>query len=219
MYRGIFLPWYFPFFARPGPAGRASGTGKAGVGRRNKLSEDPRGSASRFLQLATCINMPMTRQTRYPDLIACHNGCFEVMHAIRLTALITIALVTPAMADATVPEEYQGVWASAQDCRQKMQNVLPHVVNRQNATCRVMQVLSSGRPGWHANTIYLNCGGSRSREIWHDENIDGADFLVTVEFEKGGEAGGLLIDIYKRCPEIPLGEIPFSDIPGTDTRR
>src|ERR1700730_2848089 len=84
---------------------------------------------------------------------------------------------------------------------------------------RVMQVLSSGRPGWHANTMYLNCGGSRSREIWHDENIDGADFLVTVEFEKGGEAGGLLIDIYKRCPEIPVGEILFSDIPGTDTRR
>jgi hypothetical protein len=175
------------------------------------------------LQVDSCNLQPASTcqrpDKRVPDLIACHNGCFEVMHTIRLTALITIALATPAMADATVPEEYQGVWASAQDCRQKMQNVLPHVVNRQNATCRVMQVLSSGRPGWHANTIYLNCGGSRSREIWHDENIDGADFLVTVEFEKGGEAGGLLIDIYKRCPEIPVGEIPFSDIPGTDTRR
>ena len=205
---GGFFTLVFSLLRAPSPAGRASGTGKAGVGCRNKLSEDPRGSS-------TC----QRPDKRVPDLIACHNGCFEVMHTIRLTALITIALATPAMADATVPEEYQGVWASAQDCRQKMQNVLPHVVNRQNATCRVMQVLSSGRPGWHANTIYLNCGGSRSREIWHDENIDGADFLVTVEFEKGGEAGGLLIDIYKRCPEIPLGEIPFSDIPGTDTRR
>jgi hypothetical protein len=142
-----------------------------------------------------------------------------VMQTIRLTALITLALATPAMAAATVPEEYQGVWAAAQDCKQDFQNVMPHVVNREFATCRVMQVLSAGHPGWHTDTIYLNCGGSRSREIWHDENIDGTDFLVTVQFEHGGEAGGPSIGIYKRCPEIPLSDIPLSDIPGTDTRR
>jgi hypothetical protein len=144
---------------------------------------------------------------------------FEVMQTVRLTALITLALAAPAMAAATVPEEYQGVWAAAQDCRQNFQNVLPHVVSREFATCRVMQVLSSGHPGWHTDTIYLNCGGSRSREIWHDENIDGTDFLVTVQFEHGGEAGGQSIAVYKRCPEIPLSDIPLSDIPGTDTRR
>lgn len=142
-----------------------------------------------------------------------------MMQTVRLTALITLALATPAMAAATVPEEYQGVWAAAQDCKQDFQNVLPRVVNREFATCRVMQVLSSGHPGWHTDTIYLNCGGSRSREIWHDENIDGTDFLVTVQFEHGGGAGGPSIGIYKRCPEIPLSDIPLSDIPGTDTRR
>jgi hypothetical protein len=98
--------------------------------------------------------------------------------------------------------------AAAQDCQQKIQNVLPHVVNREYATCRVIQVLSSGHPGWHTDTINLNCGGSRSREIWHDENIDGTDFLLTVEFDHGEEAGGPSISIYKRCPDIPLGAIP-----------
>ena len=141
------------------------------------------------------------------------------MRTIGLPALITLALAAAAMAAATVPEEYQGVWAAAQDCKQNLQNVLPHVVNREFTTCRVMKVLTSGHPGLHTDTIYLNCGGSRSREIWHDENIDGTDFLVTVQFEHGEEAGGLSIGLYKRCPEIPLSDIPLSDIPGPDTRR
>jgi hypothetical protein len=143
----------------------------------------------------------------------------EVMHTVRLLALITIGLATPAKAAATIPEEYQGVWAAAQDCKQKFQNVLPHVVNREYATCRVMQVVSSGRPGSHTDTIYLNCEGSRSREAWYDENIDGTDFLVTVQFERGAEGAGTSIAIYKRCPEIPLSDIPLSEIPGSDTRR
>jgi hypothetical protein len=82
-----------------------------------------------------------------------------------------------------------------------------------------MQVLSPGHPASHTDTIYLNCGGSRSREIWHDENIDGTDFLVTMQFERGAEVVRPSIAIYKRCPEIPLSDIPLSDIPGTDTRR
>ena len=77
-----------------------------------------------------------------------------------------------------------------------------------------MQVLSSGHPESHTNTIYLNCGGSRSREIWHDENIEGTDYLVIIQIEQGTEAGRPVIDMYKRCPEIPFGEIPLSDIPG-----
>ena len=144
-----------------------------------------------------------------------------MIQIIRLTTLIkiTLGLATPAMAAATVPEEYQGVWAAAQDCKQNFQNILAHVVNREHATCRVIQVISSGRPGRHTDTVYLNCGGSRSREIWHDENIDGTDFLVTMQFERGAEVAGSSIAIYKRCPEIPLSDIPLSDIPGTDTRR
>jgi len=140
-----------------------------------------------------------------------------MMQSITTTTLVTLGLAIPAMAAGTVPEEYQGAWAAAQDCKQNFQNVLPHVVNREHDTCRVMQVLSSGHPVWHTDTIYLNCGGSRSREIWHDENIDGTDFLVTMQFEHGAEAGRP--GIYKRCPEIPLGEIPLSDIPGNETRR
>ena len=65
------------------------------------------------------------------------------MQIIRLTTLITLGLATPAMAAATVPEEYQGVWAAAQDCKQSFQNILAHVVNREHATCRVIQVISS----------------------------------------------------------------------------
>lgn len=141
-------------------------------------------------------------------------GDVAVMQTIRLTALIAFGLATPAMAAATVPEEYQGVWAAARDCKENFQNVLSNFVNREFAACRVMQVLGSGHPELHTNTIYLNCGGSQSHEIWHDENIDGTDYLVIVQFEQGSEAGRSSIGMYKRCAEIPLSEIPLSDIPG-----
>ena len=136
------------------------------------------------------------------------------MQTIRVAALIAFGLGTPAMAAGTVPEGYQGVWAAARDCKENFQNVLSNVVNREFAACRVMQVLSSGHPESHTSTIYLNCGGPQSREIWHDENIDGTDYLVIVQFEQGSEAGRSSIEMYKRCPEIPLSEIPLSDIPG-----
>ena len=136
------------------------------------------------------------------------------MLTIRLTALIAFGLATPAMAAATIPEKYQGVWAAARDCKENFQNVLQSVVNREFVACRVMQVLRSVHPESHTNTIYLNCGGSQSREIWHDENIEGTDYLVIIQFEQGAEAGTPSIDMYKRCPEIPLNEIPLSDIPG-----
>ena len=136
------------------------------------------------------------------------------MQAIRLTALVAFGLGTSAMADGTVPEEYQGVWAAARDCKDNFQNVLSNVVNREFAACRVVQVLSSGRPESHTSTMFLNCGGSQSREIWHGENIDGADYLVTIQFGQGAEGGAPSIDMYKRCPGIPLTEIPLSEIPG-----
>jgi len=138
----------------------------------------------------------------------------EVMQTIGLTALIAFGLAGPASAASAVPEEYQGVWAAARDCKEKFQNVLPNVVDREFAACRVMQVLSSDHPEWHTNTIYLNCGGSQNREIWHQENVEGADYLVIIKSEQGAEARAPSIDMYKRCPEIPLGEIPLSDIPG-----
>ena len=68
------------------------------------------------------------------------------MLTIRLTALIAFGLATPAMAAATIPEEYQGVWAAARDCKENFQNVLQSVVNREFVACRVMQVLSSVHP-------------------------------------------------------------------------
>ena len=132
---------------------------------------------------------------------------------IRLTAL-AFGLATPAMAAATVPEEYQGVWAAARDCKGNFQNILSNVVNREFAHCRVMQVLSSGHPESHTSTIYLNCGGLQSREIWHGENIEGTDYLVIVQLEQGAPAGRPSIDMYKRCPGIPLSDIPLSEIPG-----
>ena len=136
------------------------------------------------------------------------------MQTIRLAALIAVGLGTPAMAAGTVPEEYQGVWAAARDCKENFQNILSNIVNREFAACRVMQVLSSGHPESHTSTIYLNCGGPQSREIWHGENIEGTDYLVIIQFEQGAEAGRPSIDMYKRCPEIPLSEIPLSEIPG-----
>ncbi len=136
------------------------------------------------------------------------------MHTVRLAAIVAFGLGTPAMAAGTLPEEYQGVWAAARDCEENFQNVLSNVVNREFASCRVMQVLSSGHPESHTSTIYLNCGGPQSREIWHGENIEGTDYLVIIQFEQGAEAGRPAIDIYKRCPEIPLTEIPLSEIPG-----
>jgi hypothetical protein len=138
----------------------------------------------------------------------------EVMKTIGLTALIAFGLATPATAADAVPEEYQGVWAATRDCKENFQNVRPNVVDREFAACRVIQVLSSGHPEWHTNTIYLNCGASQNREIWHEENIEGTDYLVVIQLEQGAEARGPSIDMYKRCPEIPLSEIPLSDIPG-----
>src|SRR2546427_12591385 len=105
------------------------------------------------------------------------------MQTIRLAALIAFGFGTPAMAAGTVPEEYQGVWAAARDCKENFQNVLSNVVNRKFGACRVMQVLSSGHPESHTNTIYLNCGGSQSRETWHDENIEGTEYRVIIQIE------------------------------------
>ena len=129
-------------------------------------------------------------------------------------ALIAFGLATPVMGDETVPERYQGVWAAARDCKQNFQNVLATVVNRELAACRVTHAQSSSRPESHTSTISLNCGGSLRREVWRDETIEGEDYLVIVQLEQGAEAGGPSIDIYKRCSEAPLGEIPLSEIPG-----
>ena len=138
----------------------------------------------------------------------------EVMQTIGFTALIAFGLGPPAMAAGTVREEYQGVWASARDCRGNFQNVLSNIVTCEFAACRVVQVISSGHPDLQTSTINLNCGGSQSREIWHGENIEGKDYLVIIQFEQGAGAGRPSIDMYERCPEIPLGEIPLSEIPG-----
>ena len=103
------------------------------------------------------------------------------MRTFGLTALIAFGLGTPAMADGTVPEEYQGVWAAARDCKGSFQNVLSNIVNREFAACRVMRVLSSAHPESHTSTISLSCGDSQSREIWHSESIDGVDYLVVIQ--------------------------------------
>lgn len=134
------------------------------------------------------------------------------MQTIGLAALIVFSLGTSAMADEIVPAEYRGVWAAARDCSDNFQNVISDAVNREFAACRVMQVLSSGSPESHTSTVYLNCGGLQSREIWRGENVEGTDYLVIVHLEQG--AGRPSINMYKRCPEIPLGEIPLSEIPG-----
>jgi hypothetical protein len=136
------------------------------------------------------------------------------MQTIGLTALIAFGLGTSALADETVPEEYQGVWAAARDCKANFQNVLSTVVNREFAACRVTQVVSSGHPESHTSAIDLNCGGSPSREVWHSENVEDTDYLVIIQFEHGADWGRPSIDMYKRCPGIPLGEIPLTEIPG-----
>src|SRR6478672_7944072 len=109
------------------------------------------------------------------------------MQTIKLAALIAFSLGTPAIAAGTIPDEYQGVWAAAHDCQEKFQNVLSNVVNREFAACEVTKVVGSDHPQSHTSTVYLNCGGSQSREIWHGENIEGTDYLVIVQFEHGTE--------------------------------
>jgi hypothetical protein len=136
------------------------------------------------------------------------------MQTIGLTALMVFGLATSAMADEIVPEEYQGVWAAARDCKENFQNVISNAVNRESAACRVMQVRSSANPESHTSTIDLNCAGLQSREIWHGESVEGTDYLVIVQLEQGASAGRPSIDMYKRCPGIPLSEIPLSEIPG-----
>jgi hypothetical protein len=136
------------------------------------------------------------------------------MQTVGLMALIVFGLGASAMADEIVPEEYQGVWAAARDCNDNFQNVISNAVNREVAACRVTQVVSSGHRESHTSTVYLNCAGAQSRELWHGENIDGTDYLVIVQLEQGAAAGRPSIDMYKRCPGIPLREIPLSEIPG-----
>src|SRR5579863_6251162 len=138
----------------------------------------------------------------------------ELLRTIGLTALIVFGLETRAMADEIVPAEYQGVWAAARNCNDNFQNIVSDAVNRKLAACHVTQVISSGDPDSQTSIVSLNCGGLQSREIWRDESSEGADYLVIVQLEKGAVAGRPSIDLYKRCPEIPLGEIPLSDIPG-----
>jgi hypothetical protein len=190
--------------------GRACGKGERTTGAFNWAPRNV-GTKGSWLNCRPLLDCPPCKSRRS---ITIDLGDVEVMQTIRLAALIAFGLGTPAMAAATVPEEYQGVWAAARDCKENFQNVLSNVVNREFAACRVMQVLSSSRPESHTNTLYLNCGDSQSREIWHDENIEGTDYLVIIQFEHGAEAGRPSIDMYKRCPEIPLSEIPLSDIPG-----
>jgi hypothetical protein len=137
-----------------------------------------------------------------------------VMQTFGLTATVSFGLVAAAGAAGVVPEEYQGVWAAARDCKGNFQNVLANVVDREFAACRVIQVLNSDHAERRTSIIYLNCGGSQNREIWSEENIEGTDYLVIIRFEQGAETGAPSIDMYKRCPEIPLGEIPLGDIPG-----
>ena len=138
----------------------------------------------------------------------------DVMWTLLFAALVAVGLGTSAMAEGTIPEEYQGVWAAARDCKANFQNVLSSVVNREFAACRVIQAIGSGHPESNTSTILLNCGGSQSRETWHSENIEGVDFLVLIHSGQGAEGEAASIDMYKRCPEIPLAEIPLSDIPG-----
>jgi hypothetical protein len=137
-----------------------------------------------------------------------------VMQTFGLTAAVAFGLATGANAASAIPEEYQGVWAAARDCKANFQNVLANVVDREFAACRVIQVLSSDHAERRTSIIYLNCGGSQNREIWSEESIEGTDYLVIIRFEQGAETGAPSIDMYKRCPEIPLGEIPLNDIPG-----
>jgi hypothetical protein len=134
------------------------------------------------------------------------------MQTIRLAALFCFGFGASAMAEGTVPADYQGVWAAARDCEANFQNILSNVVDRESAACRVMQIASSGRPESHTSTITLNCGGAQSRESWRQETVGDTDYLVIVRFEQA--AGAPSIDLYKRCPEIPLAEIPLTEIPG-----
>jgi hypothetical protein len=136
------------------------------------------------------------------------------MQTIKLAALMCFVLGTSAMAGETVPEEYQGIWAAARDCKENLQNVLADVVNRRFAACRVTQVQSSGQPESHTRAINMICGGSPSREIWRAESIGDTDYLVVIHFEQSAEAGIPSIEMYERCPGIPLGEIALSKIPG-----
>jgi hypothetical protein len=161
-------------------------------------------------------------QDRSPELnprrrcggsIPIDRGC-RVMRTIGLTALAAFGLAAPAMADGTVPQAYQGVWAAARDCRQNLQNVLATVVDRQAAACRVTQVQGSGPRDALTSTITLNCLDSPRREIWREETVQGEDTLVIVQLERRADAGGPSVDIYKRCSGIPFDEISLSDIPG-----
>lgn len=136
------------------------------------------------------------------------------MRTIGLAALIGFGFAAPAMADGVLPEEYQGVWAAAGDCKANLQNARATDITRRSAACRVTRVVSSGPPESRTSNIDLNCAGARSREIWHAETIDGADYLVTVQFAGGAGAAKTSIDVYKRCAGIPLDEIPLSEIPG-----
>lgn len=136
------------------------------------------------------------------------------MRTITLPVLLVLLAATPAAADGAMPEAFQGVWAAARDCNDNLQNVLPSVVNRKTAVCRVLQVVKSTRPETSSSAVYLNCEGSASREIWLSEQVEGSDFLAIVRFEKGAQTGAASIDLYKRCPGIPIAEIALSDITG-----
>ena len=128
------------------------------------------------------------------------------MQTTTLAALIVFGLGTPAIAAGTIPEEYQGVWAAAKDCRENFQNVLSNAVDREFAACGVMQVVASGHAQSNTSTIYLNCKGSQRREIWHAENIEGTDYLVIVQFEQGTEVEDSRLTCISGAPTYHLAK-------------
>ena len=100
------------------------------------------------------------------------------MRTIGLTALVAFGLVTPAMAAATVPEEYQGVWAAARDCKENFQNVLSNVVNREFAAMTAIS-LAVGCRGRHQKQSNNSTNDGRTGRGGHEEGSRCCERLPT----------------------------------------
>jgi hypothetical protein len=141
-------------------------------------------------------------------------GGVDVMQSVAVAALIGLGLCAPAIAGGIVPDEFQGVWAAARDCKANLQNVLSNAVDRERAACRVTKVETSGSEDSYSSAVSLTCGDAQAHEIWRSETVGDADYLIIVRFQPADAAQIQSIDLYKRCPGIPSAEIALSEIPG-----
>ena len=132
------------------------------------------------------------------------------MLKVNIIALCALSAVG-ALAD-EIPSEYIGTWTVySEDCKSDgtaglgtgRVQIQPNGINFDYAQCRVVSIIGSAHPGWHTDTLLLRCnnGVGSTKQIWHVQEIDSAEYLSATELTRQGPESrdGPSVIIRKRC--------------------